>query len=191
MGLITILPGTEVDANDLDFNFKELEQQISAGLEEINNLVEHTTYSLTALQNQIVDNKNTTDGQNSSLTESLNALNTANSSKLDLDLNNVSNEAGTKIMSIINPDYTAGYSISSGWEATEAGWIYVRHHQSSDNQTINLKIDNVTVFQAGGHGGYSGGDVDCIQLFIGVGSTVSLSGKGDTTMKFFPCKGVE
>lgn len=172
---------TIADVSPLNENFEELRVEVNDNDNRITNLRTQTSSSLTTIQNQMTKDKE----------ELLEEISTTGGAKLNVDLSNIGEEAGTKIMDIIKPDYTAGYSISSGWQATETGWIYVRHRQSQDDQTITLKIDDVIVFQTGGGGGYSGGDVDCVHLFIGVGSTVSFSGKGSTTMMFFPCKGVK
>ena len=188
MGLITILPGAEVDANDLDFNFKTLEQQISAGLEEINNLVDHTTYSLTALQNQIVDNKNTTDGQNSSLTESLNALNKANNSKLDTNLSNISNEAYDTIYSKLTMNANAGVSVASGWTADKNGWLSLWGRSGEGSYSAWL-INNKEVFRNDqSSGGGRAGRLDTRSVaFIAKGQVLTKAGGASSSATFYPC----
>lgn len=185
MGLITILPGTEVDANDLDFNFKELEQQISAGLEEINNLVEHTTYSLTALQNQIVDNKNTSDGQNSSLTES---LNTVSISKLDANLSNIGENLNTtslnKILNYILPDtqQSSAYSINSGFVAPCDGWVYVNVRGYS-NGRYNIYINDYELVNNKADGGLCSAS---LSMLIRKGDKVTFSANSGKVASFRP-----
>jgi hypothetical protein len=181
MSLIRLMPGGEVQSSTLNDNFDYLEGLISSSVSTLDGKVNSTTGNIA----------NITSNMATIQTNLTNVTNTANS-KAKKDLSDASPSATFKANTLgwMAPNRGAGYGVASGWTAPKAGWINSRHHQSGDNQTITLKVDGAVVFETGGGGSYSGGDVDNIEFFINKGSNVTFTGSGDLRVTFYPCKGV-
>jgi hypothetical protein len=107
---------------------------------------------------------------------------------LQENINGVSNKLSS-IYDNIAPNYKAGYSISSGWTAPKAGWLYPYHYNTNDNQELVVTIDGVEVFRTGDAGTWSTGHGASGFIFVRKGKKVEFSGSGTNNVKFFPCVG--
>lgn len=135
----------------------------------------------TALTNAITAAKN-------DLLEDIESVSSNKASK-DLSDAEPSAEFKANILDYVAPDYTAGYSISSGWAAPKAGWIYPYHYNTADNQELVVTIDGAEVFRTGDAGTWSTGHGASGFIFVRKGKTVAFSGYGNNTVKFYPCAG--
>lgn len=80
-------------------------------------------------------------------------------------------------------DFTKGISVSSGWTATENGWLTLRGY-SSFNNDINWMIDGQTVSYNGMH--WDNQNRQVTTAFIAKGQTLTSSGSGDKSATFYP-----
>jgi hypothetical protein len=120
-------------------------------------------------------------------------IETVSGQKASKDLSDVepNSEFKANIMDYVAPNYTAGYSISSGFIAPSAGWIAC-YGTSGEGSHTAWYVDGAEVFrddQSWG-GGRAGGQGSRSIAFIEKGSVVTRSGQDNTAM-FYPCKGVQ
>lgn len=103
---------------------------------------------------------------------------------------NFINQNIAEITNKVAPNYTAGYSISSGFAAPSAGWVAC-YGTSGEGSYTAWYVDGAEVFrddQSWG-GGRAGGQGSRSMAYVGKGSVVTRSGNNNTAM-FYPCKGV-
>lgn len=121
-------------------------------------------------------------------------INTKAATKADKDLGNVSESGINKVMQTFAPNYTAGYSISSGWIAPENGWIKHRIYSSASGGTSVLINDIVVAENWQGKGdGRAGGFYITGMTYILKGQNVKLGGdqandsNNRDALYFYPC----
>lgn len=176
MSLIEIKHGTEAKSQVLNDNFDYLEglivssiQGFDSRINSANNNISNITSNMAVIQTNLSNTTTTANG------------------KASKDLSDV--EPGVKfketILDYIAPDYTAGYSISSGFTAPSAGWCYFRGNQDTTS-TVNVGGVGIEVSYDSGDGQSRGS----LSLFVSKGTTVTaFSNIG--VAKFYPCKGVQ
>jgi hypothetical protein len=180
MSLIRLIPGGDVQSSTLNDNFDYLEGLISSSVSTLDGKVNSTTGNIA----------NITSNMATIQTNLTNVTNTANS-KAKKDLSDATPSATFKasVIDWLAPNYSAGYSISSGWTAPKAGWLYPYHYNTADNQELVVTIDGVEVFRTGDAGTWSTGHGASGFIFVRKGKKVAFSGSGTNTVKFCPCVG--
>lgn len=168
--------------NEFVQNTKILASQVNENFAIVQNDMEELGNGLSAnLENKITNAK----------ADLLSDIETISNEKASKDLSDVTpaNSFIEGVLEYVSPDYSAGYSISSGFTAPSAGWVYCYHYNTADNQNLVLKIDNVEVFRTGDAGTWSTGHGASGFIFLRSGKTVTFSGSGNNTVKFMPCVG--
>lgn len=157
--------GEKAIAQEVNDNFSMLQEEITTSIDGIKSDVQS---SFTEAKEQILGD-----------------IEVVNNSKLNLNLDNVSDEGKEKIIGLIAPNYTAGYSISSGFVTPCLGWCYFG---GQSDGTSSVKIDDV-YFEVSWDkdDGQSRGE-----LFVCVGANTTINSfTRIREARFFPCKGVE
>lgn len=169
---------TIADVPPLNENFEKLRVEVNDNDNRITNLKAQTNTSLTSIQNQMAKDKE----------ELLEEISTTGSTKLDLDLNNVSDEGLQNIYSSLAMNTNAGVSVSSGWTATQNGWLYY-YIYSDAGSTTQVYIDGKQV--ARNHQNSGDGRAGALRIggtfFIAKGQTMTSSRSADFV--FYPCIG--
>lgn len=187
MSLIEIGTGAEARAQVLNDNFDYLEELISTSVSSLDAKFNSTTGNIS----NITSNLATIQSTLSTATSNISSL---SSNKVNKDLSNATPSATFKANTIdwLAPNYGAGYSVSSGWTATKAGWIYCEM-SSSANYTTKVLIGGKAVaynYQGAGDGRAGALKVGCL-AFIAKGQvlTTSVTGSPTNSFVFYPCKG--
>lgn len=188
MALINIENGAVARSSVLNDNFVYLEEQLSRSATELN-----------AKINAVVNNSNTVTSNLAeiktsigTINNSISSINTAVDAKASVNLNNVSPDSSFKalIVDYVAPNYSGGYSVSSGFVAPKAGWVAC-YGTSGEGSYTAWFINGQEVFkddQSWG-GGRAGGQGSRSMAFMPAGSSLTKAGIDGSAM-FYPCKGV-
>ena len=180
MALVEIGAGNEARSSVLNDNFKYLEDQLSLLSSSSQNSVAGLSNTISSISSEL----NAIQGSLTNVNKSISEVDDKSASK---DLSDVTpaNSFIEGVLEYVSPDYSAGYSISSGFVAPSAGWCYFRGNQDHTS-TVNVGGVGIEVSYDSGDGQSRGS----LSLFVDKGTTVtSFSNIG--VAKFYPCKGVQ
>ena len=189
--LRTIVNGVLADAEDLNFNFNALNNDVSNTQNNINSV---NSFLSAQINNTKSSLENSQEALKTELNQSITNVTSTANSKAKKDLSDASPTAAFKNNTIdwLSPNYGAGYSVSPNWTAPKAGWVYCEMN-SSANGTTKVLIGGKAVaynYQGAGDGRAGALKVGCL-AFIAKGQalTTSVTGSPTNSFVFYPCKG--
>jgi len=187
--LRTIVNGVLADAEDLNFNFNALNNDVSNTQNNINSVNSSLSAQINNTKSSL---ENSQEALKTELNQSITNVTSTANSKAKKDLSDVSPVAAfkTSVLGWLAPNHTAGYSVTSGWTATSAGFLSLSGN-SGEGSYSSWLIDGKEVFrndQVSG-GGRAGRVTTTGNAFIGKGQVLTSAGEVTTAM-FYPCKGV-
>lgn len=172
---------TIADVPPINENFERLRVEINDNDNRITNLKNQTTSSLTSVQNQMTKDKE----------ELLEELGSTAETKLDLDLNNISDEAKEKIIYYGMPDYKAGITkaLKTTYTAEKDG-IIVLSVTGSGNESIDVEmyVDEVLINESDSWMRDGGQGWSCWGL-VPKDSTYRVFSDFSGKLTFYPMKG--
>lgn len=160
--IITFHEGDDILASETNQNNQFLLDKLTANAEQLDNYIKQ---QLTTIQSNLSSIQAT-------LQNNINTLNT--------QLNTIN----TNLKTYYLPNYSAGFSISSGWTATKDGWVNWNASKVDDGGTSTLSVNNVAV---GYHYHYKYRNDYYCQILVSKGDKITITGK--ISAKFYPCKG--
>ena len=168
--LKTFLEGEDILASETNANNQYLLGRISDNADRLQNYVEG---EVTSMQSNLASAQATLQNSINELTETVN--------------NGLGN-----VYENIAPNMSAGISITSGWTATDSGWVYVNGTSNASGSSPYAFVDGKEVYQNWQSSGDSraGTLVISTMFYVGKGQVVTATGRINSLV-FFPCKGVQ
>lgn len=180
MALTTIDNGSIAKSSVLNDNFVFLDEKISKTAQTLDAKISMVTNTSSSVSSNLATTQTTV----SNIQDELSTLTTTTEGKASKDLSDVTFTSAfiAKIVNLIVPNVSKRYTISSGFVAPSAGWVFLRNQEES---RCYITIDGVDFDYTYDWG--DGGSEDSLNWFVGKGQKVEFRGRIGTAY-FIPSK---
>lgn len=181
MAIVDIEHGSKASSQLLNDNFHYLQDLVGELSIKIDGSEATVDSKIATSRNSLQNEISTLETEvNNSIAELEESVNSTGKTVSELDTNIYTN-LGLNVHAIVY--------ISSGYVAPKSGWVYVWHKNTSDNQSLAVYLDGTEVFASGDSGTWSTNLISGCTFYVGKGQTITYSGSGSNSVRFFPCKG--